>query len=184
MATIAAALAVAALLYFSHPAWFDSGTDLTLPPVLVTPTGGPTAVPRPTHPRPTPTATMPHVGMAQHLDNISITPYRIDRVSGTRALEPNIGDEFLAVHLYIQNRSQDDYPVRISNYEVIDSHGVVDSPLIENFTREGLREVSLVPKGYIRGVLVFEVPASDPAAILVYQPDPLNPGKRKEWLLR
>jgi hypothetical protein len=182
--TVAAALVVAGLLYYSHPGWFDTGANLTLPPVAPRPTGGPTAISRSTHVKPTPTVAIPRVGMAQHLDDVWINPTRVSHINGTRTAQPNIGDIFLAVHVLIQNRSQYDYPVRLSAFEVIDSHRVIDPPLTENITHQGLREVSLAPRGYISGVLVFEVPAADPQATLIYQPDPLNPTKRKEWVIR
>src|SRR5579871_3709371 len=141
IATIGAGLLVAAALYLTHPEWFRNTSVFTLPPAGLTPTAGPTiAVPRPTN-----TPATPHVGMTQHLDDIWVTPFWIEHSQGASGIVPNLGDEFLVVHVRIKNLSQSDYPVRLLDFQVLDSHGQLDPPLIQNFTRRGLREVHLVP---------------------------------------
>jgi hypothetical protein len=127
---------------------------------------------------------MPRVGQEQHLDNIWVTPFRVDHSQGADGIVPNLSDEFLVVHLRIKNLSANDFPVRTGDFFVLDSHGEIDPPLDRDFTRMHLREVRLIPHGYTYGALVFEVPAHDPVPTLVYQPDILDPTKHLEWLLR
>jgi hypothetical protein len=122
--------------------------------------------------------------MTEHLDNIWVTPLRVDHSQGANGIVPNIGDEFLVVHLRIVNRSDNDYHVNLGNFVVLDSSGQLDPPLQQDFTRRKLREVQLVPGGHTFGTLVFEAPQGDRGAELIYAPDILNPGSRKVWLLR
>ncbi len=182
LVTIAAGFVLAAIVYASHPNWFNNHSAFVLPVLGQTPTPAPTTVAQP-H-RPTPTPATPFVGMVQHLDGIWINPIRVDRSQGTRDIQPNLGDEFLVVYLRVHNRSQVDYQVRQSDFQLLDSRGELDAPLPRDFTRMGLREVRLIPLCYTIGTLIFEAPARDPAATLIYQPDALDPTKRKEWLLR
>jgi hypothetical protein len=178
--TIGTALAVAAVLYFTHPEWFRNTSVFTLPQAGRTPTAGPT-VPAP---RTTATPATPLVGMTQHLDGIWVTPFWVEHSQGTSGILPNMGDEFIIVHVRIKNLSQSDYPVHLQDFQVLDSHGQLDPPLTQNFTRRRLREVHLVPLGHTEGTMIFEVPTRDTGATLMYQPEPLDPTKRKEWLLR
>jgi hypothetical protein len=180
IATIGAGLAVAAVVYITHPEWFRNTSVFTLPQAGLTPTAGPTVA----APRPTSTPATPLVGMTQHLDDIWVTPFWVEHSQGTPGILPNLGDEFLVIHVRIRNLSQNDFPVRLQDFQVLDSHGQLDPPLTQNFTRRGLREVHLVPLGHTEGTMIFEVPMRDPGAILMYQPETLDPSKRKEWLLR
>ncbi|HWE62501.1 MAG TPA: DUF4352 domain-containing protein [Chloroflexota bacterium] len=184
VASIAGALIVVGLIYLTHPDWFRDRSIYTLPVVgQSTPTAGPTAVVA--RPTPKPTATVPSIDMTLHLDDIWITPLWVDHSQGGNGVVPNAGDEFLVVNLSIVNRSQVDYQVRDNAFQVLDSHKVLDPPLSTDFTRRHLREVKLIPGGYIRGTLIFEVPLHEPAAYLIYQPDPLlDPSKQKIWVLR
>ena len=122
--------------------------------------------------------------MTQHVDDIWVTPRQVDHSRGENGILPNLGDEFLIVHLKIVNRSQVDFPVQIGDFKVLDSQGQIDPPLQQNFNRTRLREVQLIPGGHTEGTLVFETPNHDLVAALVYQPDPLDPSKRKVWMLR
>lgn len=187
LTTVAVACVVAALLYLTHPGWFENKSPFSLPPAASSsPTPGPVPVKRPTQPAEhCPTANQRNLSTrtTQHLDNVWITPYRVTRSSGFGSTMPNIGNEFLLVHLDIQNCSTSEYPVRLSDFEVLDGDGVLDPPTVESVTRQELREVRLIPEGFIRGALLFEVPATNHAVTLIYQPDPLDPSKRKEWPL-
>lgn len=180
VATIGAGLAVAAVLYVTHPEWFRNKSVFTLPQAGLTPTVGATVV----APRPTTTPATPLIGMTQHLDDIWVTPFWVEHSQGVPGILPNLGDEFLVVHVRIRNRSQSDFPVHLQDFQILDSHGQLDPPLTQDFTRRRLREVHLVPLGHTEGTLIFEVPMHDPGAVLMYQPEPLDPTKRKEWLLR
>lgn len=179
--TIGTGLLLAALAVITHPEWFTNRSTFTLPTIIPTATPGLAA---PTPVRPTATPATPLAGMAQHLDDIWVTPFWIEHSQGANSILPNLGDEFLIVHVRIHNRSQTDYSVRLPTFSVLDSHGQIDPPLTKDFTRRGLREVRLIPLGHTEGTLIFEVPRRDPASVLLYQPDTLDPGKRKEWLLR
>lgn len=182
LATLVIGLGLAAWLYFAHPEWFNNRSIYSLP---VAATASPLAtLPPRVAPRPTPTPSTPGIGVTEHLDDIWITPHRVVHSNGAGGMLPNLGDEFLIVYITIRNRSQVDYPVRQSDFEVLDGHGEIDAPLAQNYTRMRLREVRLIPHGYIDGTLVFEAPQRDPAARLIYTPDTLDPTKRKEWLLR
>lgn len=184
--TIVAALIVTVGIYVTHPNWFRNQSIYTIPAPEGTPTAGGSgrATPPTPTPRPRPTPTQPTVHMTLHLDNIFITPYRVVFSRGGAGMAPNQGDVFLAVYLRIINRSQVDYAVRTGAFQVLDSHGALDPPLGERFTHMRLREVHLVPHGYISGALVFEVPAHEDQAKLYYEPDPLDPTKQKIWVLR
>ena len=182
LATLAVGLGLAAWLYLAHPDWFRNRSIYTLP-VAVTASPQATVAPRAT-PRPTPTSSTPRIGAEQHLDDIWVSPRRVARSTRIGGVLPNIGDAFFVVYVTIRNRSQVDYPVRQNDFEVLDSRGQISSPLGLNFERTRLREVRLIPHGYIDGTLVFEVPQADAAARLIYTPDTLDPTKRKEWLLR
>jgi hypothetical protein len=122
--------------------------------------------------------------MTLHLDDIWITPYQVQHSQGANGIVPNIGDEFLIVYLRIKNRSQVDFPVHQADFQVLDGHGQIDPPLSQDFTRQRLREVQLIPGGHCEGTLIFEAPMHDPVAALVYQPDALDPSKRKLWLIK
>lgn len=177
--TLGGALVVAGWLYFAHPTWFANHSAYVMPVAAVQPTTGPTPIPRPT-----PTPAMPHVGQEQHLDNIWVTPLRVNHSQGANGILPNLDDEFLVVYLRLRNLSANDFPVRAGDFFVLDSHGEIDPPLDHDFTRTRLREVRLIPHGYTIGTLVFEAPVHDLAATLVYQPDILDPTKHLEWLIR
>jgi hypothetical protein len=97
---------------------------------------------------------------------------------------PNLGDEFLVVTLRIVNRSDTDFRVSSGDFMVLDGHGEMNPPLVNDFTRQRLREVRLVPQGYTAGTLVFETPKADTTAELIYQPDFLSPSKHKTWILK
>lgn len=187
LTTVAVACVVAAVLYFTHPGWFQNRSPFSLPIVpAASPTPGAVLVKRPTQPAVhCPTTSQRDLTMhsTQHLDNVWITPYHVTRVTGLGGIMPNIGNQFLEVHLDIQNCSTSDYPVRTGDFEVLDADGVLDPPTVENVTRQRLREVRLIPQGFVRGLLVFEVPSRARAVTLIYQPDPLDPSKRKEWPL-
>jgi hypothetical protein len=180
--TIAVAVAVVGLVYLLRPSWFDTDSTYTLPIVPGTSTLGP----RPTQPRPQPTPTLaiPRVGLTQHLDNVWVTPYHLERSQGGSGIFPNLGDEFLVVSLRIANKSDTDFRVSAGDFMVLDSHGQIDPPLINDFTRRRIREVRLVPLGFTSGTLIFEVPKADTSAELIYQPDFLSPSKHKIWILR
>ena len=180
-ASILVAILLALWIYASHPGWFRNHSSFTLPLI----SSKPTAIPGPAHPRPHPTATpaVPRVGTTQHLDDIWITPMRIEASQGAEGILPNYGDEFLIVHLRIVNRSQFDFPVRTSDFQGLDSHGELDPPLDKDFTRRKLREVILIPQGHTIGTLIFEIPLHNPVATLIYQHDTLDPTQRKEWQL-
>lgn len=185
LATILMGLIVAIAIYATHPDWFRNRSIYTLPIVGGSPTANATAQAMATkRPSPKPTPTVPTINMTLHLDDIWITPYRVERVRGGQGLAPNLSDTFLVVYLSIVNRSQVDYPVRVSDYQVLDGHGALDPPIAESFTHMRLREVRLIPHGFIRGTLVFEVPLQDTMVRLIYQPDPLDPTKQKIWVLR
>jgi hypothetical protein len=181
VATLAVVFALVGWLMYSHPTWFSNDSTYTLP--VAASVGTPVANPTPARPRPTSTPTTPRVGMTEHLDNIWITPLRVDHSQGADGIVPNIGDEFLVVHLRIVNLSDTDYQVTTSDFQVLDSNGQLDPPLQQDFTRRKLREVQLIPNGHTFGTLVFEAPQGDSAAELLYAPDPLNPSKRKIWRL-
>lgn len=191
LATVAIAFLLSGWIYLSHPGWFSNHSSYSLPTpprstsanatLPVPPAASPRPVPRATS---TPTPSMPRVGTVQHLDGIWVTPRRVGHSQGAADILPNVGDEFLVVDLHIQNRSQSDYAVRASDFSVLDSHGQLASPLTRDFTRRHLRgEIDLIPQGYTDGTLIFETPLRDPSARLYYQPDALDPTKRKEWLL-
>ena len=178
-------IAIAALLawwiYATHPGWFRNHSFFTLPAAPPHPTAIHGATP--VHPRPTATPAVPRVGTTQHLDDIWITPMLTSESQGADGILPNIGDTFLIVHLRIFNRSQFDYPVRTSDFTVLDSHGELNPPLDRDFTRRRLRQVILIPQGHTTGTLIFEIPLRNPVATLIYQHDTLDPTKRKEWQL-
>lgn len=180
--TIGAAVALVGLLYWWRPSLFDGDSSYSLPVVPNTPTIG-VLVPRPTA-KPTPTLSIPAIGMTQHLDNVWVTPYHLERSQGGGGILPNVDDEFAVVFLRIVNRSDSDFHVSVGDFTVLDSHGQLDPPLPNDFTRRGLREVRLIPQGYTKGTLIFEVPKADTGAELIYQPDVLSPSKRKIWILR
>ncbi len=180
--TIGAAIALVGLAYWWHPSWFETDSTYTLPPTAITATPGLAATPP--KPKPTPTLAIPPVGMTQHLDNVWVTPYHIERSQGGNGILPNYGDEFVVVSLRIVNRSDSDFRVLSGDFMVLDSHGQIDPPLLNDFTRRRLREVRLIPQGYTSGTLIFEVPKADSSAELMYQPDFLSPSKRKTWILR
>ncbi len=179
---IAGALLLAWWIYASHPAWFRNHSVFQLPEPVHHAALAPTVVPSALRPSPTPV--QPRVGMTLHLDDIWVTPLRLYHSQGAGGNRPNLGDEFLIVHLLIRNRSQFDYQVQTSDFQVLDSQGQLDPPLEQNFTLMRLREVKLIPGGHTEGTLVFETPLHDAAARLIYEPDQLDPTKRKEWLLR
>lgn len=180
--TIGAAIAVVGLMYLWHPGWFETDSTYTIPAVIGTPTPG--LQPTPPKPKPTPTLAVPPVGMTQHLDNVWITPFRLERSQGGNGIVPNIGDDFDVVSLRIVNKSDSDIHVLFADFMVLDSHGQIDPPLVNDFNRRMLREVRLIPQGYTVGTLVFEVPKADTAAELIYEPDFLSPSKHKVWILR
>lgn len=179
--SIGIALILAWWVYATHPGWFSNHSSFTLPVLAPKPT----AIPGPATPRPrlTPTPAVPRVGTVQHLDDIWITPMFIEESAGANGILPNIGDQFLIVHLHLVNRSQFDFPVRTTDFQVLDSRGELSPSLIKDFTRRRLREVTLIPRGFTSGTLIFEVPLHNPVATLIYQHDPLDPSKRKEWQL-
>ena len=180
--TIGAAVALVGLAYLWHPNWFETDSSYTLPAVAGTATAGP--VPTQAKPKPSPTLAVPLIGMTEHLDNIWVTPYHLERSQGGSGIAPNLGDEFLVVSVRIVNRSDADFRVTTSDFMVLDSQGQIDPPLATDFTRRRLREIRLIPQGHTVGTLIFEAPKADPAAELVYQPDVLSPSKRKIWILR
>jgi hypothetical protein len=181
VSTIMVAILLSVWVVLSHPGWFSNKSTYVLPTIELTakPRNAPTVAPRAS-----PTPATPHVGMTLHVDDIWVTPWRVDHSQGAHGIYPNIGDEFLVVHLKIVNRSQVDFPVQINDFKVLDGHGQIDPPLQQDFTRLRLREVQLIPGGHTNGTLVFETPVNDPVATLVYQPDTLDPLKRKLWLMR
>lgn len=179
--SIVMALILAWWVYAAHPGWFRNHSSFSLPVLAPKPTA---IVGQPTpRPRFSPTPAVPRVGTTQHLDDIWITPMFIEESGGADGILPNIGDQFLIVHLHLVNRSQFDFPVRTTDFQVLDSRGELAAPLTRDFTRRRLREVTLIPRGYTSGTLIFEVPLHDPVATLIYQHDPLDPSKRKEWQL-
>jgi hypothetical protein len=182
VSTIGVALLLSGWVYVSHPGWFSNKSTFTLPmtehkatPDTHVPTAKRVA---------TPTPAIPRIGMTEHVDDIWVTPYLIEHSQGAYGIVPNIGDEFLVAHLRIVNRSQVDFPVRASAFQLLDGHGQIDPPMQQDFTRQRLREVQLIPGGHTEGTLIFEAPLHDSAASLVYQPDTLDPSKRKVWLTR
>ena len=179
--TIGAAIALVGLAYLWRPSWFESDSTFTLPVVAGTATLGP--APTQPRPKPSPTLAIPSVGQMQHLDNINVTPYHLERSQGGRGILPNLGDEFLVVSFRISNHSDSDFRIAAGDFYVIDSHGQVDPPLQDDFTRRRIREIRLIPLGHTEGTLIFEVPKADPASRLYYQPDVLSPSKRKIWIL-
>lgn len=179
--TIAAGLVLAGIIYFWHPGWFSNRSSFQLPVLPPTPTAGPTAIPAVK--RPTPTPITPRVGMAQHIDDVWIAPIHVQHTQGAGGIVPNVGDEFLVVYLRIANRSQQDYSVRVGDFQILDGNGELDPPLLQDFTRQRLREVRLIPQGHTSGTLIFEVPRTERVATLIYEPDTLDPSKRKEWLI-
>ena len=181
IATIAVAVLLAGWIYESHPTWFRNHSSFTLPVLAARPTVIPSGVAA--HPRRTATPAVPRVGSTQHLDDIWITPMHTSESQGADGILPNIGDQFLIVSLRIVNRSQFDYSVRASDYQVLDGNGELNPPLTKDFTRRRLRDVMLIPHGRTIGTLIFEVPLRGPVATLIYQHDTLDPSKRKEWQL-
>lgn len=189
--TIGIAFLLSGWIYLTHPGWFSNHSTYTLPtPPGPAATGGIPPVPIAATPRPplrptsTPRPSTPRVGSVQHLDGIWVIPRYVVRSRGTASIVPNLGDEFLVVDLRIQNRSQSDYGVRAADFRVLDSHGQLASPLARDFTGRHLRgDIDLIPQGYTDGTLIFETPIHDSAVRLYYQPDALDPTKRKEWLL-
>jgi Domain of unknown function (DUF4352) len=181
VSTIAIAVLLAVVVVLSHPEWFTDKSTYILPTNGLTPKprDNPTAAPRASA-----TPATPRIGMTQHVDDIWVTPRHVDHSQGEHGIVPNIGDEFLIIHLKIVNRSQVDFPVQLSDFKVLDSNGQIDPPMQQDFTRSRLREVQLIPGGHTEGTLVFETPLGDSAAVLMYQPDTLDPLKRKLWLTR
>ncbi|MDB5057951.1 MAG: hypothetical protein JWO59_1423 [Chloroflexi bacterium] len=180
--TIGAALFVSGWVYLSHPEWFSNKSTFVLPvaehratPDTHVPTAKRVATATPATPR---------VGMTEHVDDIWVTPYLIEHSQGAHGIVPNIGDEFLVAHLRIVNRSQVDFTVRAAAFQLLDGHGQINPPIQQDFTRQRLREVQLIPGGHTEGTLIFEAPLRDSASTLVYQPDTLDPSKRKIWLTR
>jgi hypothetical protein len=178
IASIAAALLVGGWIYESHPGWFRNHSSFTMP-LLVS---RPTAV-RSAPSGPTATPAVPRVGTTQHLDGIWITPMRMAPSQGMNGVLPNLGDQFLVVSLRIVNRTQFDYSVHSGDFQVLDGNGELNPPLTKDFTRKGLRAVTLIPHGHTTGTLIFEVPRYSNAVTLIYQHDTLDPSKRKEWQL-
>ncbi len=153
IASIAAAVLLAGWIYESHPGWFRNHSSFSMP-LLVS---RPTAV-RATHSQPTATPAVPRVGTTQHLDGIWITPMRMAPSQGADGVLPNLGDQFLVVSLRIVNRTQFDYAVHSGDFQVLDGNGELNPPLTKDFTRRGLRAVTLIPQGRTIGTLIFEVP--------------------------
>jgi uncharacterized protein DUF4352 len=178
IASIAAAALLAGWIYESHPGWFRNHSSFTMPLLAARPT----AV-HAVHSRSTATPAVPRVGTTQHLDGIWITPMRIAPSQGANGILPNLGDQFLIVSLRIVNRTQFDYSVHASDFQVLDGHGELNPALTKDFTRKGLRAVVLIPQGHTIGTLIFEVPQHSKAVTLIYQHDTLDPSKRKEWQL-
>jgi hypothetical protein len=181
IATIAAAVLLAGWIYKSHPGWFSNHSSFSLPDLAPRPTAVRANVPK--HPRPTPTPEVPRIGTTQHLDDIWITPMHMTVSQGRDGVVPNLDDQFLIVSLRIVNRSQFDFPVRPTDFQMLDGHGELNPPLTRDFTRRHLRQVTLIPHGHTTGTLVFEVPAHEAVTTLIYQHDTLDPSKRKEWQL-
>src|SRR6185312_6113131 len=180
-ATIAVAVVLAGWIYTSHPGWFSNHSSFSLPGLAPRPTAVHSSTPK--HPRPTPTPAVPRIGTTQHLDDIWITPMHMATSQGQGGILPNLGDQFLIVSLRIVNRSQFDYPVRPTDFQMLDGHGELDTALTRDFTRRHLRTVTLIPHGHTAGTLIFEVPFNESVTTLIYQHDTLDPSKRKEWQL-
>jgi hypothetical protein len=119
----------------------------------------------------------------QHLDNIWLTPVRLEHVLHDRNYPINEGDEILDVYLNIENRSDQKYTAAPDRFVVQDSNGVQNPHLDYDPSRHRLRMVTLVPGGHIYGTVAFEVPTGDPHLQLIYSPDIINPNHRKIWLL-
>jgi hypothetical protein len=182
--SVGGALVVLAWLIYGHPsvftnAFLEPSPTPTVPGILP-PVPIPTATPLPS---PTPSIRIYHLGETQHLDNIWLTPMRLQPYLNDRAYSVNDGDEIIDVYLLIENRSDQKYTANPSLFVVQDSNGVQNPRLEYDPSHHRLRLVTLVPGGHTSGTVAFEVPQGDPRLALVYSPDIINPNHRKIWHL-
>jgi hypothetical protein len=111
------------------------------------------------------------VGEAVQLDDNVLTVTEVEKSDGDEFDQPKSGNEYVIVHLEIENAGEENISYNPFNFKMANSEGqIVDQALTIIDSDTALESGELAPGGTVSGTIVFEQPVDDPELQLQFEP--------------
>ncbi|WP_164214965.1 DUF4352 domain-containing protein [Virgibacillus sp. YIM 98842] len=111
------------------------------------------------------------VGEAVQLGDNVLTVTEVEKSDGDEFDQPKSGNEYVIVHVEIENSGEENISYNPFNFKMANSEGqIVDQALTIIDSDTALESGELAPGGTVSGTIVFEQPADDPELQLQFEP--------------
>ncbi|GAC1674874.1 MAG: DUF4352 domain-containing protein [Ktedonobacteraceae bacterium] len=169
-------IGIIGLLSFGLSAFISMAAKSATPPNAVSTNGslqtrGTTTTTK-TMTRTTP-ATIANVGQTITVQNISCVLVSVHTLSVDANSHPKTANEFIVVHIKLVNNGSNGQNYNPFSFRVINGSGhFIDQTYTSSYTENNELSLGrLAPGGSVDGDLIFEVPAGDHQAKLIWQPN-------------
>lgn len=111
------------------------------------------------------------VGEAVQLGDNVLTVTEVEKSDGDEFDQPKSGNEYVIVHVEIENSGEENISYNPFNFKMANSEGqIVDQALTIIDSDTALESGELAPGGTVPGTIVFEQPVDDPELQLQFEP--------------
>ncbi|WP_018922117.1 DUF4352 domain-containing protein [Salsuginibacillus kocurii] len=111
------------------------------------------------------------VGDTVEHNDYALTVNEVETSSGTEFESPGEGNEYVIVHVTIDNDGEDQISYNPYHFSIQDSNGnITDQAFTTVDSDTSLSSGDLAPGGTVSGTIAFEAPADDPELELIFEP--------------
>lgn len=110
------------------------------------------------------------IGDTVALKGLNLTVSKVDKSNGTEYEKPKSGNEYVIVHVKIQNKGTDKISYNPLYFKIQNSKGQITDESFTSINQDtALNSGDLAANGEIEGTISFEEPKNDTGLILQYQ---------------
>lgn len=110
------------------------------------------------------------IGDTVALKGLNLTVTKVDKSNGTDFEKPKSGNEYIIVHVKIQNKGADKISYNPFYFKVQNSKGQITQEAFTTIDKDSvLNSGDLAANGEIEGTITFEEPKDDNGLVLQYQ---------------
>lgn len=119
-----------------------------------------------------------NVGEQIKLGDTILTVIKVDKSAGSEWDKPQSGNEFIIVHVKVENAGDGNISYNPFDYKLKNSNGQITDQTFTTIDNDtSLSSGQLAPGGVVEGTIPFEAPVGDAGIQLIYQPNIFNDSK-------
>lgn len=110
------------------------------------------------------------VGEKVELDGQVVVVTQVEKLAGSDFDKPRDGNEFVVVHVAIENNGDKEISYNPLNFKMQNSNGQIESQVFTTINNDtSLSSGKLAPGGNVTGSIAFEQPIDDPELQLIFE---------------